>query len=125
MEEESTDYRSDTNLKTDIREYIEKRIQLFVIEIAEQLSLYIANSFQKILGMFLLGGALFFVLFALAFYLGELIGNFSAGFALVSLPLIFSGYFFMKKKSKMVTENIQSEVIGKILENFESDKEKK
>ncbi len=125
MQKESTDYQSENNLKKDIREYIEKRVQLFVIEVTEQVSLVIANSFQKLLGMFLLGGALFFVLFAIAFYLGELIGNFSAGFALVSLPLIFIGIFFFRKRSKKFTENIQAELIGKVLENFESKKESK
>ncbi len=125
MQKESTDYQSENNLKKDIREYIEKRVQLFVIEVTDQVSLVIANSFQKLLGMFLLGGALFFVLFAIAFYLGELIGNFSAGFALVSLPLIFIGIFFFRKRSKKFTENIQAELIGKVLENFESKKESK
>jgi len=112
------------SLTNDIREYIEKRIQLITFEIVEQISLIIANSFQRLLGMLLLSGAFCFLLFALAIYLGNLLNTLSAGFAIVSLPLLLGGILFFNKKSIRVTEKIQAEIIGKVLENFESKNEK-
>jgi len=67
------------SLKNDIHEYIEKRIQLVTFVIAEQISLIIANSFQRLLGMLMLSGAICFLLFALAIYLGNLLNSLSAG----------------------------------------------
>lgn len=111
------------SLKNDIHEYIEKRIQLVTFVIAEQISLIIANSFQRLLGMLMLSGAICFLLFALAIYIGNLLNSLSAGFAIVSVPLLIGGLLFFNKKSKKITEKIQAEIIGKVMENFESKKE--
>jgi len=111
------------SLKNDIHEYIEKRIQLVTFVIAEQISLIIANSFQRLLGMLMLSGAICFLFFALAIYLGNLLNSLSAGFAIVSVPLLIGGLLFFNKKSKKITEKIQAEIIGKVMENFESKKE--
>jgi hypothetical protein len=123
MPEENNNYQKQS-LKNDIHEYIEKRIQLITLVIAEQISLIVANSFQRLLGMLFLSGALCFLMFALAIYLGDLLDSLSAGFAIVSIPLLICGLLFFNKKSKKITEKIQAEIIGKVLENIESKKEK-
>ena len=122
MPEENNNYQKQS-LKNDIHEYIEKRIQLVTFVIAEQISLIIANSFQRLLGMLMLSGAICFLLFALAIYIGNLLNSLSAGFAIVSVPLLIGGLLFFNKKSKKITEKIQAEIIGKVMENFESKKE--
>lgn len=122
MPEENNNYQKQS-LKNDIHEYIEKRIQLVTFVIAEQISLIIANSFQRLLGMLMLSGAICFLFFALAIYLGNLLNSLSAGFAIVSVPLLIGGLLFFNKKSKKITEKIQAEIIGKVMENFESKKE--
>ena len=122
MPEENNNYQKQS-LKNDIHEYIEKRIQLVTFVIAEQISLIIANSFQRLLGMLMLSGAICFLFFALAIYLGNMLNSLSAGFAIVSVPLLIGGLLFFNKKSKKITEKIQAEIIGKVMENFESKKE--
>lgn len=111
------------NLKKDIREYIEKRIELFSLTLAEDLSLIIAHSFQRFTGVLIFAGALLFAWFAFAFLLSDLVGNMSAGFALSSVPLFILAAVFMNRKSKSVTEKIQAELIEKMLLHFDKETE--
>lgn len=110
-----------SKISDDVREYVEKRIQLLTLTIAEQVSHILAESFQRILGMFILSFALFFLWFAVGFLLGEVLGSLSAGFAIASVPLFILGFVFMNTKSKRMTERIQSQLISKVLDDLEED----
>lgn len=111
------------NLTDEVRQYIEKRFQLFSLTIAEQVSHIIAESFLQILGMFILSFALFFFWFAVGFWVGGLIGSVSGGFIISSIPLFLLGYLLMKGGSKNITEKIQAQLISKVIEDIESDEE--
>ena len=120
---------SDTNKKTessrkitdDIREYVEKRIELATLSLSEQLAQIVADSMQKALGMVLLSLALFYAWFGLGFYIGGLIGMVSVGFFIASLPLFILGFVLYRRRSQKLTDKIKSELIGKVMENFDSD----
>lgn len=124
-EQFSNNGKKKSTITAEVREYIEKRVQLLTLTIAEQVSHIIAESFQRILGMFILSFALFFLWFAVGFLLGELLGSLSAGFAIASVPLFILGFVFMKTKSKRMTEKIQSQLISKVLDDLEEDGEVK
>ena len=57
-------------------------------------------------------------------------GNYSYGFAIVSLPFLLAGIIFINRKSKRLTEKIQAEMISKmipedgIFDDDESDEKK-
>lgn len=104
-------------LRKDIREYAEKRVELLLITITEQVSLIIAQSFQRFLGFLILASGLLFIWFAVGFTLGEMIGSIGGGFALSALPLLMFGFIFINRKSKRMTEKIQSALISKVLDN--------
>lgn len=108
------------SLASDIRSYIEARIQLLSLTIAEQISLVVAHSVQKLIGLILLGTALYFICFALGFYLGELLESYSLGFGIVALPFLIAGFIFIKQKSKRLTEMIQADLISKIIQEEDS-----
>lgn len=112
-----------SNITSDVRQYVEKRVQLLTLNITEQVSRIMAESFQKVLGMFILSFALFFLWFAVGFLLAELIGSFSAGFAIASVPLFIVGFIFLKSKSKTVTEKVQAQLMTSILEDLDFEKE--
>ncbi len=120
MEEEGKETDNSKKLRQEIREYIEKRIEFVSINLSEQLSLMIAHSFQRLIGVLLLAMASFFIWFAFGFYLSGLVDSQSAGFAIASLPLFLLGFIFFNKKSKRMTERIQAELIGKVIQNFDS-----
>lgn len=103
------------SLASDIRSYIETRIELLTLSVAEQISGVIAHSVQKLIGLILLISAVYFICFALGFYIGDLLGNYSYGFAIVSLPFLLAGIIFINRKSKRLTEKIQAEMISKMI----------
>lgn len=112
----------------DLKLYIEKRIELLLLNIGEQYSRWMAESIQKITGILLLFGAGVFLLVALAIYLGELLNRPSMGYVIVSLPLVVTGLFLVYLKPKSFTEKLQeqfeSELIRALGANDENDKEK-
>ena len=103
------------SLGSDIRSYIETRIELLLLSVAEQISRVIAHSVQKLIGIILLISAVYFICFAVGFYIGDLLGNYSYGFAIVSLPFLLAGIIFINRTSKRLTEKIQAEMISKMM----------
>lgn len=114
------------SLTDEIRSYVEKRAQLLILTVTERISSIIAHSIQKLMGMVLLGFALYFICLALGFYLGELLGNYSYGFAIVSSPFLLTGFILLKRKSKRITETIQADIIEKMMVDIDEspDEEK-
>ena len=112
-------------LTEEIRSYVEKRVQLLILTVTERVSHIIAHSLQRLMGMVLLGFALYFICLALGFYLGELLGNYSYGFAAVSLPFLMIGFILLKRKSKRITEKIQADIIEKMMVDIEDSNQEK
>ena len=119
---EETEHKTDVknDIADDLRLYIEKRVELFALTIAEQVSAIAANTIQKMIGILLIAGGAFFAWFALGFIVGEWINSTGLGFLIVSLPLILAGYIFMNSKSDSFTDKIQSEMIVKTMSSLES-----
>ncbi|WP_445666251.1 phage holin family protein [Fodinibius sp. AD559] len=114
-------------ITSDLKLYLEKRIELTMLNIGEAISGLMAASVQRGIGVFLLLGGICFLLFALAIYLGDLFGSRSLGYVLVSLPLLLVGGLFMYLKPESVFKQIQqqfkNEVIKSIEQNGKSAKE--
>jgi len=119
MSEEEPGMEHTKNLKKDLREYVEKRAELFRLTLLEETSLLVAQGIQRVTGILLLAGAVFFAWFAFAFFISELLNSMSAGFALSSLPLFLLAILFMNKKSKKMTEQIQAGLIDRALKSIE------
>ncbi len=117
-------HKYDQRLITDLKEYVEKRIKLFSLSVAEQLSLMMALTIQKFIGVAFFVGAMLFVSFSLAFLIGDLLDSLSAGFAIVSIPMFLLGYIFFRKKSTRFTEHFQAKFIEKTIYRFEKDDDK-
>lgn len=126
MPETEKEKTGKSTLTADIKSYIEKRVQLLSYTIAENISAIIAEiiaeSIQRITGLILLSTGVLFAWIALGFYLGELLDSLSLGFLLSSLPLFLAGLVNLKRKSKLVTEKIQAEIISKTLNKLENSK---
>lgn len=119
MSEQEPGMEYTKNLKKDLREYIEKRTELFRLTIIEEISQLVAQGVQRVAGLLLLSGAVFFAWFAFAFLLSEWLNSMSAGFAISSLPLFIIALLFMNNKSKKMTERIQASIIERALRSME------
>jgi hypothetical protein len=103
-------------ISRDVRLYVEKRFELFSLSISEQISFILADSLQRAIGILLLGSGGFFLWMALGFYLGELLQSNSLGFLIASLPLLLSGFLFLRIHPVSVTKKIQSDILKQMLD---------
>ena len=127
MSEKKTDQLGERfrTITGDLKLYIEKRIELLLLNIGEQYSQWMAESIQKLTGIFLIFGAFVFILVAVAIYVGELLNSPGLGYVIVSLPLFITGLFFFYLKPRGLAENLQqhfeSELIKALSQNWERD----
>jgi uncharacterized membrane protein YbaN (DUF454 family) len=125
MESDSADSReskSDSDRfvpGAEIRKYVENRIELFSITVAEQIATAISASIQKFLGLLFLSFGAVFLWIALGFFLGELLNSQALGFFLAALPLLLLGIILYNRSSKNLENRIQRDVIKKIAVNFD------
>lgn len=94
-------------ITTDFKLYIEKRIELLLLNVGEHLSRWFAESIHKVAGILLLTGGLIFLLVALAVYLGSVLDNPSLGYLIVSVPLLVLGIFLFYLKPESLLRNLQ------------------
>lgn len=104
----------------DVRNYIEKRLELFVLTLTERVTFMLADAVQRIVGIFMLAGGVFFLWFAFSFYLSELVGSYSLGFLAGSLPLLIAGLIFVKLQPIVLTRKIQDGMLKQFLDAFDS-----
>ncbi len=78
-------------LSSELRRYVEKRIELFATEMTGQFSIMASITVLRTVGLVILLFGVLFLLLALAWYLGNLLGSISLGFLLASVPLFVAG----------------------------------
>lgn len=111
-------------LSSELRDYIETRIDLLVLNVSDQVTQWISSSIQKIIGFLIIGSGFLFGMIALAIYIGELVNNEALGFAIVSLPLFLIGLILMLSKPFGIAKTIQKQLMAGVLESLEDEKEK-
>ena len=109
------------SITSDLKLYLEKRIELTVLNIGEAISGIMAASVQRGIGVFLLLGGLCFLLFALAIYLGDLLDSRSLGYVIVSLQLLLVGGLFMYLKPKSVFKQLQHRFEDEVIKSIEQN----
>lgn len=112
------------SMVADIKRYVEKRIELILLNSGEHFSHWIAVSVQRATGALLLLGGVCFVLVAIAIYLGNLIGSQSLGFLIVSGPLFVIGLSFIYLKPKWVFDTLQESFEEEMIKAVEGTRER-
>jgi len=102
--------------KKQLKQYIERRIELSVIESGEQLSYLFANLAHQVSGLIITLCGVAFLLIAIALYLGELLQRPSLGFVIVSVPLFIIGALFIRMRPYSFTEKIRLSVLKEIMQ---------
>lgn len=108
-------------ITSDLKLYLEKRIELTMLNIGEVFSGLMAAWVQRGFGVFLLLGGICFLLFALAIYLGDLLDSRSLGYVLVSLPLLLLGSLFMYLKPESVFKSLQHRFENEVIKSIEQN----
>lgn len=110
-------------ITSELKDYLETRIDLLVLNTTEQISQWIGLSVQRIVGFTLLGTGLFFCMIAAAIFLGELLGKAYLGYLIVSIPILLIGLIFVLAKPFGIASSIQKQMMKGILESTAEEEE--
>jgi hypothetical protein len=103
----------------ELKEYVEKRMELTILNISGGITYWVGRSVQSLVGYTILGLGLVFALIAISIYLGDLVGEQWAGFAIVSTPIIIAGLILVVVKPKSMVKKIQDQMLDELLTSLE------
>jgi len=109
------------DLKTDLFSYIEKRLELFVIQITEPFAGLIARLFQQVFGFMIALVGVFFVWGALALLLGEYFNSLVLGLLVAGLPLLFIGALLFSTKPGFLHRLIHSNLVDQVMDSLTTE----
>ncbi|MBO6523988.1 MAG: phage holin family protein [Balneolaceae bacterium] len=109
-------------ITSELKEYLETRIDLLVLNVGDQISAWVGLSTQKIIGYLILSFGLLFASIALAIYLGDLLQNEALGYLIVSIPLLILGLIFAFAKPFGIANSVQKQLMSGILKAIEEEK---
>ena len=91
-------------LPGEFKALIEKRIELFTLEMGERISRLIANAIYRITGILFLSLGLILILFAASNFIGKLLDSDGLGFVIVAAPILLVGLmlFFRRPRSMVI-----------------------
>lgn len=102
--------------KRDVLQYVELKLQYYKLEFVDVFS----TIFSKLIsvGVALLVGVIFltFLLFALALFLGDILGAYYWGFLIVAGVFLLLGIIFILSKNKLLTNPLVNTLIGVLFE---------
>jgi len=107
-------------LSGELKSYFETRLDLFVINVGEQITAWVGASVQKIVGYVFLGVGLFFGLISAAIYIGDLLDEPALGYLIVGTPIVLIGIVLVAMKPGAFARNIQQQIMKDILKSIDS-----
>ena len=104
-------------LVRDLKDYIELRFDWIVLNASEVLSHLVSMVLQKVFAILMLCISLLFLMFALAQYVGDLMGNPVFGYLSIGFVLLLLGIFFLSNTPRFI--------FGRMKETITNDLSKK
>ena len=108
------------HLTKEFKEYIETRLDLMMLNLGEQLTLWLGETIQKLIGFTVLGVGSLFALIAFAIFLGDLLANPALGYLITGAPLILIGALLTLAKPRRLARSIQQQFMEGILKSIEN-----
>lgn len=107
------------NITRELKEYIETKLELTLLNVGDQVTLWIGKSIQSLIGYTILAIGLVFGMMALAIYLGEILNEPWAGYAIVASPFLIIGLILVVLKPKSIVLKIQGQILAEFMESLE------
>ncbi|MFO8029931.1 MAG: phage holin family protein [Cyclonatronaceae bacterium] len=104
-------------LPGELKALMEKRIELFSLEMGEHISGLIAHAMYRLAGIVFLALGLILILFGLSSLIGGFLESQSLGYIVVSAPMIILGLMFFFRRPRSMVVSTQ----GRMLQQFMSD----
>jgi hypothetical protein len=107
------------HITSEIKKYVENKVKLTILNIAEQLSKTIADSTGKIAAGFFLFIGFIFLLVALGLFVGHLLHNMVLGFLVASGPCLFAGLFIYMFAPTILARKMQNQIVEKVIKDID------
>lgn len=106
-------------ISSDLKQYLEKRIELTLLNTGDYVSGWMAKLMLQGAGALLLLLGFFFLLLALAIYLGHLLESESLGYVAVGFLLLVSGALFLYLKPPAIFRKVKQHFETEVIEAIE------
>lgn len=107
----------------ELKHYVETRLELTLLNFGDKISYLIGQSIQQLFGWVVLAIGLLFGMTALAIYLGEVLDEAWAGYAIVASPFVILGLIFVVMKPKSIAQKIQGQILAEFLDTLPKSQE--
>ena len=111
-------------LPSEIRLLIEKRIELYMIEFGEKFSYGFSKAVASVVSILVFLLAITFALFALAFFIGDLLDSNALGFSVVAAFLLIVGLVVYLLSPELIEARVKDRIASAFLDDYQSLSEK-
>lgn len=95
----------------DFRDYVNNRISLIKLEIAEKISAIISDAISLIISIFFILLFLFFLSCGVALWIGKMLNDMYVGFLIVSCFYLITGFIIFKIRGRIIRIKIMNAVL--------------
>ncbi len=106
-------------LPGEFKALVEKRIELFTLEMGERIASLITHAMYRVTGVLFLALGLILILFAASKLVGDLIGSEGVGFVLVSLPIIIIGIMLFLRRPRSMVTRTRDRMLNQFMKDFQ------
>jgi uncharacterized membrane protein YqjE len=109
-------------LPGEIRQILEKRLELFALDVSEGVSIIFSRILFIIFGSISIGIASLFLLMSLSYYLGNLLDNTALGYAITAVPLLLFGLLLFYQRPIKVYNKVKTWLMHQFIELISRNK---
>ncbi len=105
-------------LPGELKTLVEKRIELFTLEMGERITGVIAHAVYRITGIVFLGLGLILILFAASNFVGELLDSEGLGFIVVAAPVLLIGLMFFFRRPRSMVNATRDKMLHQFMKDL-------
>ncbi len=105
-------------LPGEFKALVEKRIELFTLEVGERISSLFAHAIYRIMGIVFIALGLILVLFAAANFVGNMLQSDSLGFLIVATPILVLGLLFFFRRPRSMVIAFRNKMLQQFLQDL-------
>ncbi|MFU8861172.1 MAG: phage holin family protein [Cyclonatronaceae bacterium] len=103
-------------IPSDLKQLLDKKIELIELQLTERAALVAGKLLYKVIGASFLFLGLILLLWAGGYFLGQILDNLSAGFAILALIMIIIGTGLSRFHTRGMVRSAKNRIIRAILE---------
>lgn len=112
-------------LPSDIRQIIEKRIELYLVDFGDKFSFKLARLVSKFVTFFILILGFVFFLMAVAYFLAELLGSTALGFLIVAVIIFVLSLLIYVLSPELIEQKVRNSIVMLLLDEEDEEEDER